>query len=103
MSVFCSFGLKKFNERDINFFSQFQKNRTPASKSPYKFVNTQEGGSLLLTKNNRLCCYILAGRQIVTREKLEVLSIASDQNIEDGLPIEEVIKKLIDKGKKEDH
>ncbi|MDR4506612.1 MAG: hypothetical protein MRK01_17725 [Candidatus Scalindua sp.] len=45
----------------------------------------------------------MAGRQIVTREKLEVLSIASDQNIEDGLPIEEVIKKLIDKGKKEDH
>lgn len=80
-----------------NYFSRFKKNDIPASQSPYKFENIQEGGSLLLTKNNRPCCYILPGRQIVTKEKLEVLSIASKQNIEDELPIEEVIKKLLDK------
>jgi hypothetical protein len=39
----------------------------------------------------------LAGRQIVTREKLEVLSVASKQEIEDGVPIEDVIERLLDR------
>ena len=82
--------------KDSDYFSQFKKNDIPEQKSEYKFENTQEDCSIILLKNNQPLCYILAGRQIVTRENLEVLSIASSQKIEDGLPIKDVVKKLID-------
>jgi hypothetical protein len=78
-----------------DFFSQLKKKGIIEGKSEYRFENTQEDCSIILSKNNEALCYILAGRQIVTQEKLEVLSIASNQKIEDGLPIEEVVKSLL--------
>ncbi len=62
-----------------DYFSRFKKNSNMGKQSKYKFENTKEDNSLVLTKNNQPLCYILAGRQIVTREKLEILSIASNQ------------------------
>ncbi len=82
--------------KDNDYFSRFKTNGNFGKQSEYKFENTQEDCSLILLKNDRPICYILAGRQIVTRENLEVLSIASDQKIEDGLPIEKVVKKFLD-------
>ena len=82
--------------KENNYFSQFKRNGIPGQQSEYKFENTQEDCSIILSKDGKHLCYILAGRQIVTRENLEVLSIASSQKIEDGLPIKEVVKKLID-------
>ncbi len=78
-----------------DFFSQLKKKDIIGGKSEYKFKDTQEDSSIILLKNGQPICYILAGRQIVTREKLEVLSIASNQKIEDGLSIEEVVKGLL--------
>ena len=63
----------------------------------YTFENTQEDCYLILNKNSKPICFIISGRQIVTREKLEILSIASNQKIEDGLPIEDVIERLLNK------
>ncbi len=85
--------------KDNDFFSQFKMNRTVYKKSKYKFGDTQEDGSIILTKDGESLCYILSGRQIVTRENLEVLSISSRQKIEDGLPVMDVIERLI--GRKE--
>ncbi|MHC4268259.1 MAG: hypothetical protein ACYSTS_07305 [Planctomycetota bacterium] len=85
--------------KDNDFFSQFKMNRTYCKKSKYRFDDTQEDGSIILTKEGEPLCCILAGRQIVTRENLEVLSISSRQKIEDGLPIMDVIERLI--GRKE--
>jgi hypothetical protein len=82
--------------KDDDYFSRFKANGNIDKQSEYEFENTQEGCSIILSKNKHPLCYILAGRQIVTREKLEVLSVASNQKIEDGLPIKEVVKKLID-------
>lgn len=41
---------------------------------------------------------ILPGRQIVTREKLEVLALTVDSSIEDGLPVETVLGRVRDEG-----
>ncbi len=82
--------------KDNDYFSRFKAKGNIGKQSEYEFENTQEGCSIILSKNKQPLCYILAGRQIVTSEKLEVLSVASSQKIEDGLPIKEVVKKLID-------
>ncbi len=82
--------------KNNDYFSRFKANDNFGKHSEYKFENIQEDCSLILSKNNEPRCYIISGRQIVTREKLEVLSIASSQNIEDGLSIEDVVKKLLD-------
>ncbi len=82
--------------KDNDYFSRFKTNGNFGKQSEYKFENTKEDCSIILLKNGQPICYILAGRQIVTRENLEVLTIASDQKIEDGLPIEKVVKKLLD-------
>ena len=82
--------------RDNDYFSRFKANGNIGKQSEYKFENTQEDCSIVLLKNNHPLCYILSGRQIVTRENLEVLSIASAQKIDDGLPINNVVNILID-------
>ncbi len=83
--------------KDNDYFSQFKRNGIPGQQSEYKFENTQEDSSLILLKNDEPVCNIIAGRQIITSEKLEVLSIASSMKIEDGLPIEDVIERILDK------
>lgn len=79
-----------------DFFSQFKKNRGFPNTSGYHFLDTKEEISLVLARDNNPLCYLLKGRQIVTKENLEVLLVASDQEMEDGLPIETVIERIID-------
>ncbi|EKD26992.1 MAG: hypothetical protein ACD_79C00941G0003, partial [uncultured bacterium] len=38
---------------------------------------------------------VFAGRQIITKEKLEVLGLTIEERIKDGLPIREVIDKIL--------
>jgi len=38
--------------------------------------------------------YLIAGRQIVTKEKLEIAALAVDEDIPDGLPIDEVVSRV---------
>ncbi len=38
--------------------------------------------------------YIFAGRQIITRERIEILSLTTDEVIPDGLPARDVISKI---------
>ena len=82
--------------KDNDYFTMFKDKGRFSDKSGYTFANTEDDCSLVLLKNNQPQCYLLAGRQIVTKEKLEVLSIASTMKIEDGLPIEDVIKRIFD-------
>jgi len=80
-----------------DFFSQLKNNAGFPNTSGYRFRKTKENVSITLAKGKEAQCCVLRGRQIVTRENLEVLAIASNQTIEDGLPVEIVIEKLIEK------
>ena len=50
--------------------------------------------------NDDVCAdiYILAGRQIVTEENLEVLALATAELFDDGYPLEETIQQVLEKG-----
>jgi len=80
-----------------DFFSQLKKNTDFPNNSQYQFIKTKENVSIILAKGKEPQCCVLRGRQIVTKENLEVLAIASKQTIEDGLPVETVIERLIEK------
>lgn len=64
----------------------------------WSFHHTNENCSLYARSSNDRDLILIAGRQIVTADKLEVLALVTDKNIEDGIPIEQVIQYIRDMG-----
>ncbi len=82
--------------RENDFFARFKNGENLFKNSNFKFQKTKEETSLIFADNGKPLCYILRGRQIVTKENLEVLAVASGQHIPDGLPVQDVVEKIID-------
>ena len=61
-----------------------------------KIVNTSENNSFICYNNNRKI-YIISGKQIVTKENIEVLGLGVRENIIDGKSIDEVISIILSK------
>ena len=64
----------------------------------WTFHRTKEGCSLYAHSAKGQGIFLIAGRQIVTEENLEVLALVTDENFEDGAPLEVVIQEIIDSG-----
>ena len=79
-----------------NFFKRFKQEGGFTNKAGFHFLETKEDMSLILARENEPLCFLLKGRQIVTRENLEVLLVASDREMEDGLPIDTVVQQIMD-------
>ncbi|NEO18595.1 hypothetical protein [Moorena sp. SIO4A5] len=62
---------------------------------PWMFHRTQEDFSLYTCNALGQGIFLIAGRQIVTAENLEVLALITDQNLEDGLPLDVTIKAIL--------
>ena len=75
-----------------------QKNHSCDKNSNWKFYNTQEEFSLYVRNQKNQFIYLIASRQIVTAENLEVLALVTERTFEDGLPIEVTIKEIITAG-----
>ena len=58
----------------------------------WSFHRTCENSSLLAKSSNGDKLVLIAGRQIVTKENLEVLALATPSNFKDGTPIEDTIE-----------
>jgi len=79
--------------KDNDFFGRIEDNSLPIKNLDIHSEKTGEKGSLLLKQNGNDLFYIIKGRQIVTKENLEILSIGpSSAKIEDGLPAFEVLE-----------
>ena len=68
------------------------------SSKNWSFHFTDESCSLQTRCNGVPEFFIIAGRQIVTAERLEVLALATDKSFEDGSQIEQVINSVHDVG-----
>jgi hypothetical protein len=81
---------------NVNFFSKFRKtaelNSNQGNSLDWRFHITDEPNSIRLSRNRYEVMYIIAGRQIITKEKLEVLGIGLLQNIDDGKPLADVVE-----------
>ena len=69
----------------------------PSSKN-WSFHSTGENCSLQLRCNGSQGLFIIAGRQIVTAEGLEILALATDKNFNEGTSIEQIIQSIRDTG-----
>jgi len=80
--------------KELDFFNGFKKNPLLPGPRMLKFKALPESCSQVLMDGDTPLLWILQGRQIITAEKLEVLNLATDVKIADGLPIAEVVEKI---------
>ena len=79
--------------------NEFQKLRdiAAAEKSLGHWnINLTTNSNTLQASNNNFKIYLVAGRQIITEEKLEVLSIGLEREFKDGKPVKDVIQYVIE-------
>ena len=81
--------------------ASYASNKTTAEAktiSGWTFHRTDEDCSLCARGSKNQSLFLIAGRQIVTAEKLEVLALATDKKFKDGAPMEQVIQSIRDMG-----
>jgi hypothetical protein len=61
---------------------------------PFKLVAGPDAGAITILKNNVIQGYLIAGRQIVTVEKLEILALGRDVSVKNGLPAEDTLQAI---------
>lgn len=81
--------------KENRFFNKFKDTGALPNQPGFRFLDTGESCSLMLTREGKTVGYLLNGRQIVTRENLEVLHVATDTYIPDGEPIQQVVETII--------
>ncbi len=80
--------------------AMFSQWATPGTELPggYSFAATSEPYSLALLGNGKQLAWIVSGRQIVTGERLEVLTAGAFPAIHDGRPLADVLQALTSAG-----
>lgn len=81
---------------DCDFFNKIKSGEIPFNNCQIKA--SPENGALIINSGQLIPLYLITGRQIVTREKLELLALTLNEKIEDGMPAAEVIKKINELG-----
>ncbi len=77
---------------DCQFFSALQNSELDCGQ--YRIAPSEEAGCLLVTEPEGETVYLFAGRQIVTRERLEVLGLFVTETVPDGLDAGEAIRRV---------
>ncbi|MEN8222895.1 MAG: hypothetical protein ABFR36_06510 [Acidobacteriota bacterium] len=80
--------------KENDFFTRIAENSIPLKNIDIHAEKTNEDGSILLMQNGSELFYIIKGRQIITKENIEILSVGPGTKIPDGLPASEVLDRL---------
>ncbi len=68
----------------------------PLHSGPWTLEACGDGLTVLATHGDGSVLYLVEGRQIATRERLEVLGLACQVDLPDGRPLEEVLQQVLD-------
>lgn len=79
-------------------FRDLQEGRLRLATAGLGVEPSSEAGALALTEGGKQCLWLFAGRQIVTRERIEVLALTADLSIPDRLPAAQVIEAVLAEG-----
>lgn len=82
--------LKNFANKGLKIGNQ--------AKHQWVFHFTRESSSLLARRGGVQELYLMAGRQIITSEELEVLALITERQFEDGKPLKVVIECVKESG-----
>jgi hypothetical protein len=87
--------------RQHDWFARWQEGADGSTDDKeYNFSRTREAVTLALSRRDGAgpLAYVVRGRQVVTRENLEILHLATELTIADGLPAEAVLGQIVDRG-----
>jgi hypothetical protein len=80
------------------YFRAFREGLIEREASDWTAEPTDEDDSLLVTSSDGARLLLIAGRQVVTSERLEVLALATAEEFEDGLPLREAAAMVASSG-----
>ena len=83
---------------DCRFFAKTKNNTTVQIKDRRHLVFKKKSDHISVIREGNLILYIIPGRQIVTLERIEILSLTSDAMINDGLPVDQTIDRILNAG-----
>ncbi|MDI6774781.1 MAG: hypothetical protein QME60_05225 [Verrucomicrobiota bacterium] len=72
------------------FFTGLKTGRTVPTGPGFRVRTTADAEALMIEQTGRPLLALVAGRQVVTAERLEILTLMTDASIPDGLPALEV-------------
>lgn len=81
-------------DRLAHIFGQ-QRKQDNANSGAWKLHDTNENTSLYLTSGSNKVLVVIAGRQLVTRENLEVIAIGTRRRFERGMATEALIQEIV--------
>ena len=76
----------------MNYFQRFRDGAGRTAGDGWTFHGTDEAGSLVAQRGADAKLLLVAGRQIITTEGLEVLALCCDKEIDDGQPLPAVVR-----------
>ena len=76
----------------MNYFRKFRNAAGRAAGAVWTFHETGEAESLVARRDADASLLLIAGRQIITTEGLEVLALCCDADVRDGQPLPSVIE-----------
>lgn len=84
--------------RQYDYFHKIQRNEIDFSPVGLEVSSGPENHCVSLGKQGKVALFLVAGRQIVTEEKIEILGLGMEEIVPDGLPAGEVIERIIAAG-----
>lgn len=63
-----------------------------ANRTEWRFVHTDEEESVVVRRGSGIEIVVVAGRQVRTRERLEVLALGTDRHVAEGATVEESLE-----------
>jgi len=81
--------------QDCHFFRALKSGTRNSLDASYAIESCSEENVILIRNREGRGLYVFAGRQIVTSERLEVLSLTLDADISDGGNIREVVDRVL--------
>jgi hypothetical protein len=83
---------------ECHFFRDLRQGKLDRARIGGDVTPLVEPGALTVGANGDSRLFLLAGRQSVTAERIEVLALAADMDVPDGLPAEDAIGRIRDAG-----
>ncbi len=79
---------------DCHFFRELADQGSDRLDGSFQVENAAEPAALSLLRNGTVAAYLVAGRQIVTRERVELLALTTDSEIPEGMSVDDSIRAI---------
>jgi hypothetical protein len=82
----------------VHAFRSLRDRPAVVESAGWRAAPAEHEGAITLRRADGWTMWIVAGRQVVAAEDLEVLALACDRELPDGLPLRDVLQAVVDAG-----